>query len=160
MRTADAPTVVQRHKIPESIRSLDVLPCDYVDVFTATAGDAGDTSPEQWARIALERASAIGRFLAWQTILGLRLESGPSPDHVAGWKVVDRNDSWIRIEAKSWFMIAKIIFRVDEDEVSFTTLIRYDRPVARAVWTPISAIHRRLAPDVLGTAVRRNRQSR
>lgn len=155
MRTDSAPTVVRRHDIPEAIRALDVLPSDYVDLFVATTPDAARTTPEGWARAALDEASAAGRFMAWRVALGLRLESQPSPEHVAGWKVVDRGDTWIRIEARSWFMTANIAFQVEEGNVSFATFIRYDNPVAKVVWTPVSAIHRRIAPDVLRAAVRR-----
>ena len=153
-------TVVQPRGIPASIAALDVLPSDYVDVFTTTSVGASSTSPEQWARAALEGASPLGRFLAWRALLGLRLEQTPSPHHVAGWTIVDRNDDWIRIEARSWFIAANIVFRVDEDLVSFATLIRYDRRIAQLIWTPASAIHRRLAPDVLRAAVRRIERSR
>jgi hypothetical protein len=52
-------------------------------------------------------------------------------------------------------MTANIIFQFDGDQVSFATLIRYDRGIARMVWTPVSVIHRKLAPDVLRAAVKR-----
>ena len=153
-------TLIQQRTIPEAIRALDTLPSDYVDVFTATASEAADTSPERWARVALEGASPTGRFLAWRVLLGLRLEPQPSSDFVAGWKIADRDDGWIKLEARSWFMTANIIFHVDEEQVSFATLIRYDRKVAALVWTPVSAIHRRIAPDVLRHAVSRINRSR
>ena len=152
--------VARQRDIPEAIRALDTLPSDYVDLFVATTGDAAKTSPEQWARAALEGASALGRFMAWRVLLGLRLESRPSPDHLAGWKIADRGDDWIRIEASSWFMTANIVFQVDAARVSFATFIRYDNPIAAVVWTPVSAIHRRVAPDVLSAAVRRINRSR
>jgi hypothetical protein len=155
MRSDIMPLVHQQHRIPEAIRALDRLPCDYVDVFTATANDATDVPPEEWARATIEGASAAGRFMAWQAILGLRLDKRPAPDHIAGWMIAERGDTWIRLEASSWSMTANMIFQIAEETVSFATLIRYDRPVAAFVWTPVSAIHRRLAPDFLGHGVRR-----
>ncbi len=152
--------VVRQRTIPESIRSLDTLPSDYADVFTAPASDAAGTSPEGWARAALEGASRVGRFIAWRMLLGLRLERRPAPGYIAGWRIVDRGETWIRIEARSWFMTANIVFQVDEGHVSFATLIRYDRRIAALVWTPVSAVHRRIAPDVLRGAVRRIDRSR
>lgn len=152
--------MISERIIPKAIRALDTLPSDYVDLFTATASEAAETSPEQWARAALEGASPAGRFIAWRMILGLRLEPRSSPDYVAGWKIADRGDSWIRMEASSWFMTANIVFHVDDEQVSFATFIRYDRWMATLVWTPVSAIHRRLAPDVLRHAVRRINGSR
>jgi hypothetical protein len=152
--------VVQQHEIPERIRDCSTMVSDYVDLFTATASRAMDTSPEQWARAALEGASPVGRFLAWQVLLGLRLDQRPSPDHLAGWRIAERGDGWIRIEASSWFMTGHIVFQVEGDRVSFATFIRYDRLVAALVWLPASIIHRAKVPDVLRHAVRRVERSR
>lgn len=160
MRSDAVPIVVQQHNVPEAICALDALASDYVDVFTATASTATNTSPERWARAALEGASPMGRFIAWRVLLGLRLEPRPSSDYVAGWEIVDRGEGWIRIEASSWFMTANIVFQVGAGEVSFATFIRYDRRVAALVWTPVSIIHRQLAPDVLRHAVMRIDRSR
>ena len=52
-------------------------------------------------------------------------------------------------------MAANIVFHVGDEDVTFATLIRYDRSYARMVWTPLSAVHRQLAPKVLWAAVRR-----
>jgi hypothetical protein len=148
--------VFQQRTVPDTIRVLSALErIDYVDLFTATAPDAKDRSPEQWARAAMEGASAAGRFIAWQVILGLRLERRPSPDHVAGWKIADRGDGWIRFEASSWFLTARIVCRVEDGHVSVATFLRYDRPVAALVWPALSGFHRRAMPGLLRHAVRR-----
>lgn len=154
------PIVARQRDIPKAIRALDVLPSDYVDVFTGAASKASLTPAEQWARAALDAASPLGRFLAWRALLGLRLESGTSAEHVAGWRIAEQTHSWIRLEASSAFMTANIVFQIDEDQVSFATLIRYDSPVARLIWTPVSAIHRQIAPDVLSAAIRRVSRTR
>lgn len=152
---------VQQREVPEAIRALSTMaPPDYVDLFTATAGRADDTSPEQWARAAMEGAPPAGRFLAWQALLGLRLDLTPSPARVGGWTIADRGDGWIRMEARSWFMTAHIVFRIEPAQVSFATFVRYDRRIAAVVWTPVSAIHRRVAPGFLAGAVRRIDRSR
>ena len=105
-------TVVGPSHIPEEIRSLDTLARpDYVDLFTATTSGATDKSPEEWARAVLEK-TPTGRsapFL-WR-LLGVRLGPRPSPDCVQGWKIADRGDDWIRIEATSWFMTAHAVVR-------------------------------------------------
>jgi hypothetical protein len=153
--------VFQQRSVPEAIRALGSLDrIDYVDLFVATTSTAMDVSPEQWARAAVEGASPAGRFLAWRVICGLRLEPQPSPDHVGGWKIADRSDNWTRMEASSWFMTAHIVFQIDEGCVSFATLIRYDRRVAALIWTPVSILHRAVAPDFLRAAVKRVERSR
>ena len=147
--------VVQQRNVPEAICSLSTMESpDYVDVFTV-ASVVTDTSPEQWARATVEGVSPWGRLIAWRMLCGLRLESQPSPEHLAGWRIADRGDSWIRMEASSWFMTAHIVFHVDEGRVSFTTFVRYDNPVAALVWPAVSIVHRRAVPDLLRHAVRR-----
>lgn len=166
-------TVLLQRNAPEAFRVLDLdddavdrLVADganYVDLYTAPI-KAVHASAEQLARAAFEESSAWGRFLAWRVFLGLGLEPRPwmpptvprgAPDYLAGWKIVDRGDTWIRIQASSWFMTAFCVFEIDEGRASFATFVRYDRPVGRLVWTPVSAIHRRLALDVLRAGVRR-----
>jgi hypothetical protein len=154
-----APTVVQQNDIPGWIRGLVTDP-DYVDLFAAPVPDATNISPERWARAAIEEAPAAGRFLAWRVLCGLRLERQHSPTYIAGWKIADRGDNWIKLEASSSLMTANMTFQVEEGLVSFATFIRYDRPIARLVWTPVSAIHRAVAPGFLHAAVRRVDRSR
>lgn len=159
MGTESIHRVARRHDIPKAIRALDVLPSHYLDITTETVNPALEASPERWARASLEDASAVGRSVAWRALLNLRLKSGLSSDHVAGWKIVDRGAKWIRLEASSWFMTANIVFHEEDGQVSFATYIRYDNPIAKIVWTPVSVIHRRLAPDVLRAGVRRVERS-
>ena len=155
------PTAVQEHDVPEAIRSLGTLdPPDYVDLFVAPADDAARTSPEGWARAAMEGAPALGRFLAWEVGCGFRLERTASADRIAGWKIIGRGDDWIRTEARSWFMTAQIVFRIETGRVWFATFVRYDRAIAALVWGALSAIHRRVAPDFLDGAVRRVARAR
>jgi hypothetical protein len=154
------PTVVQQRNVPEAICFLSTLESpDYVDVFTV-ASVVMDTSPEQWARATVEGVSPWACFVVWRVLCGLRLGPQPSPDSLAGWKIADRGDSWIRMEASSWFMTAHIIFHVDEGHVSFATFVRYDRPMAALVWPALSIGHRRAVPDLLRYAVKRINRSR
>ena len=137
------------------IRSLDVLPSDYVDLFSVTVPRADETSPEQWARAAMEGAPAVGRVLAWRVLCGLRLGPDGTPDFVAGWKIVDRDENWIRMEAAAPYMTANVGFWIEPDRVWFATFMRYDNLLGRVIWTPVSAVHRRVAPDFLRGAARR-----
>ncbi|MBW3595574.1 MAG: hypothetical protein KY391_08355 [Actinobacteria bacterium] len=127
---------------------------DYVDLFTVTTRRPIEHSPERCARIALDGASPVGRFVAWQLLCHLRLQKEASPDYVAGWKIGDRGNSWIRLEARSWFMTAHAVVDVDEDRLSMALFIHYDNPVGRLWWPPISAIHRRAMPGLLRQAAR------
>jgi hypothetical protein len=160
-RADTTPGVEQRHNIPETIATRAAMAePDYVDLFTVTAPRASDSSPEEWARVALEGASAAGRFLVWQVLCGLRLETEPSSGNVAGWRIADRGAGWVRLEAASWFITAHAVVRVEDDRVSIALFIRYDSPAGRFIWTPLSVAHRRLMPGLLIHAVRRMNRGR
>jgi hypothetical protein len=149
------PSVIQQHDIPEAIRSVSGMGSpDYIDLFTART-DGAAASPEQWFRTAIEEvAGPRGQFI-WRRLLGLRLKSGPSTDRVGGWKVGDRGEDWIRLEASSWFLTAHLVTRLHDGHVSAGTFIRYDHPIAPLIWVPFSAVHRRLMPGLLVKTVRR-----
>jgi hypothetical protein len=135
-----------QRNVPDAIRSHDTLVNpDYTDFFTATASKPTDKSPEEWVHAVFESAPAIVRLVvpfAQRLVLGLRLERGSSPDHPLGWKIADRGDGWVRMEAASWFMTAHIVSQVDEGRGSLATFVRYDRRIAAFVWPPVSILHR------------------
>lgn len=154
-RSDAAPTAFQRDDVPETIRSLSTLAePDYVDLFTVTTSRARDWSPEQWARAGIERAAGRAGQFVWRVLLGLRLESRPSREHVGGWRIAGRGDDWIRLEASSWFLTAYLVVHVDDGQMSVATFVRYDRPLAARVWPPMSAGHRRAMPGLLLRAVK------
>ena len=138
------------NNVPEAIRSLSTMArSDYVDLFTITTGEAAGGSPEQWARAAVEDAAGLAGQFVWRVLVGLRLERRPSPDSVGGWTIADRGDSWIRLEATSWFLTAHLVVQVDDGQVSVGTFIRYDRPMAAVVWPLLSVGHRLAMPGLL-----------
>jgi hypothetical protein len=102
---------------------------------------------------AFEDGRSGGQFI-WRGVLGLRLESRPSTERVGGWKIADRDEDWIRLEASSWFLTAHLVIRLDEKHLSMGTFIGYDRPIASLIWVPASAVHRRLMPGLLHQTVR------
>jgi hypothetical protein len=135
---------------------------DYVDLFTVGAQGAAAHSPETWARVAVEDTAGLGGQFVWRVPCGLRLENGPRPDRVGGWKLAGRGDRWLRLEATSWFMTAHLVVMVDEAEVSVATFIHYDRSVGGVIWPTLAVVHRALMPGLLrGTAshIRRARRA-
>jgi hypothetical protein len=126
------------------------MPVDYADHFTlATPAEA---TPEQWARAMFGNVPSPAEILIWRVLLGLRLSRGRSPHTVAGWRIGDRGDDWIRLEAASWFLSASLTVRTGAGQVGLRTALHYDRPIGRVVWPPLAAVHRRLVPGVLRTA--------
>jgi hypothetical protein len=158
MRLERMPPVAWQRDVPESIRPLGgVADPDYLDLFTATTDEASENPAEEWARIVLERVMPgylrLGVFVVQRLLLGLRLGPRRSPDHIAGWKIADRGDSWVRIEAASWMVTGSIVLKVDEARLSLATFFRYDRRIAALVWPPMSLAHRKAGLTLMRRAV-------
>jgi len=149
------PSVIQQRNIPEVIRSLSGMDSpDYIDLFTVTTNGVAAASPEQWARTAIEDVAGRGGQFIWRRVLGLRLTPGPSTERVDGWKIGDRGEDWIRLEASSWFLTAHLLTLLDDDgHLSAGTFIRYEHPIGPLIWVPGSAVHRRLMPGLLDQTV-------
>jgi hypothetical protein len=74
---------------------------------------------------------------------------------VGAWRIADRGEDWIRLEASSWLLTAHLVIRQGDEHLSAGTFIPYDRPIAALIWVPASAVHRRLMPGLLVQTVRR-----
>lgn len=148
-----AAPVRQQAGIPEAVRAVSGIPDpDYVDVFTLTTAGAGNTPPERWARAAFEEVAGRGGQFIWRVLLGLRLRRGPSPGHVAGWRIGGRGEDWLRLEAGGWMLTGNLIIHLTANEATLATSLRYDRRLARIIWPPLATLHRHLAPNLLRNA--------
>jgi hypothetical protein len=152
----DVSSVRWQREVPEAIRSLGALAdADYADVVTATT-DAAPADPEQMIQAALKgvpRGLLVLVPLVQRAVLGLRLQLRASPDRLLGWKIADRGENWIRIEAASWFLTGHVVMHLDGDQLSFASFIRYDRRLAALVWPPVSLIHRQVALALVRSAI-------
>ncbi|MGW1275976.1 hypothetical protein ACWD4V_03335 [Streptomyces tsukubensis] len=145
------------HQVPEPVWDLSALPVpDYADHFALTT-DA-TAAPERWARAMFGDEPDLAARFIWRGLLGLRLSRGVSADTVAGWRIAARGEDWIRLEAASWFLDGALVVRAPEGEISLSTFLHYRRRPGRAIWPPLSAVHRRLAPGLLRTAEARIRR--
>jgi hypothetical protein len=148
-------SLVGVHDVPDSVRALTTFDePDYVDLFTVTMPRATDWSAEEWARAVLEQTEVARRNARklWR-LIGLRLGPPRSPDHVQGWKIAARGDNWLRVETASWYLTAQAVCLVEPGQVSLSLSLRYDRPVAAAVWAGVSGPHQRAVPVMLRQAV-------
>lgn len=110
------PAVRQRRPVPEEIRALSTMADPgYVDVFTMDSGVPG-RSAEQWARTMFEDVAGRQAQIIWRVLLGMRLKAAPG--RVAGWKIADRGDNWVRLEADSWFLTGHLVVQADDEHVS------------------------------------------
>ena len=150
--------------VPEALRALDTFESyDYADVVTAAAGEMGDTSVEADVRRLLRDVPAPLRVLvpvAQRLLLGLRLELRPSADHLLGWRIADRGEGWVRLEASSWFLSGHVIFYAEDDRLSLASFVRYDRRIAALIWPPVSLIHRQVALAMMRSAAAAGQSAR
>jgi hypothetical protein len=150
-------TVCWRREVPEAICSLGALAdSDYADIVTATV-DEMPTDPDQFVQAVLKtlpRGLLIFIPFVQRVFLGLRLQLRPSPDRLLGWKIAERGENWIRIEAASWFLTCHVVMHADEGVLSLASFIRYDRRLAAFVWPPVSLVHRQVALALVRSAIR------
>ncbi len=144
--------------VPDALRALNTIESpDYTDLVTGTVSETPGRTPEQWVRLMLDgipRGLLLAVPLIQRVALGLRLELRPSPDHMIGWKIAERGENHVRIEAASWFLTGHVVVHVADGQLSFATFVRYDRPPAALVWPPVSLIHRGVALALVRSAAR------
>jgi hypothetical protein len=127
----------------------------YASAFEIARRATDTRSPEQWARAAWEGAPRPVRWflvVAWKAGLGLRLGPRPSPDHVLGWAKVSATPEVVVLESRSMFMSARNVVRIDASRVVWTTLVRFEKGPARALWSLAAPVHHRMIAYLLERA--------
>lgn len=137
---------------PSVLARSGLGPVHYADHFAIRPVDGTSATPERWARVLFGDTPSAAEWFIWRVLLQLRLRRGQSHSTVAGWRIAARSEDWIRLETASWMMAAELVIRASTQEVSLSTLVRYERGAAAAVWGTLSAVHRRLVPGVLREA--------
>jgi hypothetical protein len=125
---------------------------DYTDSFEAEDANGDNRSPEQWARATFEGAPrAVRWFLVAGFRFGLGLRFGPrsSPEHVLGWAIVERETDSLTLQAQSWLLTSRLVFKTDGSRLQQSTHVRYDRSIAAVLWPPVSILHRQIVPRLL-----------
>ncbi len=135
---------------------------DYASSFAVCVPDAGGRSAQEWARAVFEGAPVVLRWfliLGWKVVLRLRLGPPKSPDHVLGWQIASTPQTaepqTTTLRAASSLVTAHKVLVVDDARVTVTTVVRYERPWARLVWSAIAPVHHRLEPLLLTRAANR-----
>ncbi|HEY5286737.1 MAG TPA: hypothetical protein VIJ50_06510 [Solirubrobacteraceae bacterium] len=131
---------------------------DYEDSFEASVAAANERTPEQWARAVFEDAP---RSVRWFLLVGfryglnLRLARLTSPEHVFGWAIVEQEPDSLTLESRSWYLTSRLLFRTGPRRVTLSTQVRYDKPIAKVLWPPVSILHRQILPRLLRDAAAR-----
>jgi len=146
----------------QMLNSLAEYHYDYSDSFAAETATGENLSPEQLARSVFEGAP---RPVHWFLLVGfryglnLRLASQTSPEHVLGWAIIDREANSITIESRSWYLTSRLLFQTEPRRATLSTYVRYDRPIAKVLWPPVSILHRQILPRLLRHAASDARNS-
>ncbi len=131
---------------------------DYDDSFQTPRAAADERTPEQWARAVFEEAPGPVRWFllaGFRYGLNLRLAPRTSPAHIFGWAIIDRQPDSITIESRSWYLTSRLLFETEPAHVKLSTHVRYDRPIAKSLWPPVSILHRQILPRLLRHAAAR-----
>ena len=153
MRVTRPADVQGTRGVPAPVLALASLPrIDYADRYTLRTDAGPDATAEAWARAMFGDVPSRAERFIWRGLLGLVLERGASPGTVAGWRIGGRGADWIRLESVSGILAGNLIVHAGDGQVSLTTALHHRRPPARALWTALSAVHRRLAPGLLRDA--------
>jgi len=78
----------------------------------------------------------------WRFVLRLRLGPLHSPDHILGWRIVDRSADETVCQLGSGFLGAYNTFQRVDGKFVWSTFVSYERRRARVIWPPVSLIHR------------------
>jgi hypothetical protein len=129
---------------------------DYADAFEVTRSPTDRRSAEQWARDGFERLPVSVRrsgLLVHRRILGFRLGSWTSSNHVFGWRIVTAEPELLHLEARSTLLSGHMVWRVHHERLVMTTFLQYEmRRTASLVWAVIGNVHRGAAPYLLELA--------
>ena len=129
---------------------------DYTDCFLASSPEF--FTAEAWARAAFEPVAGqavAAQQRVWRGVLQLRFGPLGSPDHIAGWTILENDPGRLVLGATSWHLEGRLVFESGPDTGQVTTLVRFRNPAGRAVWSPVGALHRRAVPGILAAARRR-----
>lgn len=132
--------------VPEAVRSRqDLAGADRAITYELAVADARSMTAEQWARATWEGAPTIVRWsltVGWRFALGLRLAPARSPTNVLGWHLLDDRPDTATLHASSPLLIGHNVVIVKESTVLWTTLVRYEHPLARPIWRLAEFVHR------------------
>jgi hypothetical protein len=99
---------------------------------------------------------ANGAFsrLVWAGLLGFDLAPRGTPGTLYGWRVTTADQARFVMEADGARMAGRMVFDVEGDAVTWTTLLRFHTLPGRLVWSVAGHAHRAIAPRSLTQARR------
>jgi hypothetical protein len=161
----DGSARARRIDVGAQIRALDTLvEPHYAAAWEVAFADGDARSAEQWARATFEDGPrALRAFIVagWTAGLGFQLGPRPSPDHVLGWTIVTAAPDLIILSVRAALLgTAHIVLRVENARVVLASFVRYEKRMARPLWSVVQPVHHRTIPYLLGRAASHAQSSR
>jgi len=130
---------VRQVPLPAEARARSSLAhVDYEDCFLMEVPQPDERTAEQWARAVLEDAPApLQRSLrsAWRS-LGMRIGPVRGDGFVLGWTVRQSEPDVVLLGGTSRLgMQAELVLERQQDGLLFATLVQFDNPGARTLWS-------------------------
>jgi hypothetical protein len=152
----EANSDARRVGVPQAARGRSALArVDYADAFVIETRPGDERTPEEWAQALLGGAPAAGQRL-WSAVAALgilpRAAGGGSPPRrvIGSWDVRCSRDDFAQLVASAPIgLSAELLFERQHDGLLWATFVQLDNAVARAAWTAIAPIHRRVVPRLL-----------
>jgi hypothetical protein len=135
-------------------RDPGVLPRpDYLDALEVAGRDR---TAEDWARATFEGAPFARLLrLGWRYGLWLRLGPYPAAGHVLGWPILETAPDRLVLGVDSAVLgPCRLVFAAGSGRLLVNTVIRFEHPAARPVWTVVSPVHRLITRLLLARAAR------
>lgn len=147
---ADVRRWVGRGEVPPALASLATLPgYHYLDAFTLEWEGADAWTAEEWARAMFEDDRPILTRAATRGLLGVMLKRPDPRGLINGFTIASPDRATLRGDVRSNLSSDQIVVRVTLTQVSLVTAVRHNTPIAKAIWTVVSNLHRSFAPRVL-----------
>nr|WP_244897609.1 DUF2867 domain-containing protein [Mycobacterium alsense] len=131
---------------------------DYVDVFEVPIAGGDFRTAEETFRDGLgAKPSRLGGLVLWVHRHVLRLQVGPSPNHIIGWPIVRSDRDELVLATGGPLMRGELTLRRhDTQRAVLTTRLHYrHRIAARTVWAMVGPLHRFIAPRLMERSARR-----
>ncbi|HEV3360063.1 MAG TPA: hypothetical protein VG247_24895 [Pseudonocardiaceae bacterium] len=128
---------------------------DYTAAFELLLPEPTTRSPEGWARAVFEDAPTALRWFirtGWRFPLGFQLGPSGSLAHVLGCRIIRADRTTVVLEQRSPLMTAHNIVFVERSRIVWTTIVRYQHPLARPLWSVSAALHHQILPYLLTQA--------
>lgn len=142
-----------RHAIPpRTLTVTDPAHVDYADAFTLHHDGTVQESPERWARAMFGDEPSAGIRLIFSTLLRMHLRHDDPQRSVAGIRIIDAGSETAELASSGPLLRCTLLITTTTATTTLTTLIHEATRRGMAVWTPLSAAHRRLGPKLLRDA--------